>query len=465
MPSSSPLKIEFKVGNTYTRLDESKAKLDTTGNHLKVHDWTLFVDLEEGSDPNHVDLVKFDMNHDSFSPRIFQSHCPVPLKNSDGSTFWRFSTRQQTYGMNIGNISVIVRGRGGTNAKCNYKLESRDGEWKTTETFVLNERRNLRPFTPVKMWDHNFGVELELTASSHSRIDDIANIIGSKSNQHIAIYESWSEGKATSSHWKLVPDSSIACSLIDPDCNKFELVSPILMGGHGLNKCYHVLSNGVEAISSIKVNKSMGFHVHVDVSDISLFNLKKICQNFIKYEDVMDSFLPPSRRSDSEESKRYFKSNKKAIPGATNKDRHNLIKKCRTKMDLFSLMNPNDDRYYKLNFQNLVTGKQQTIEFRQHSSTSQYGKVKNWVRFCMALVKNSIRFRPPSPMMESSTLDEQFNNLFHYLIKDRYLKESYLQRRKDLAGLVLHEANQECCNGCSNEGICEAQHTRKRLRY
>ena len=147
----------------------------------------------------------------------------------------------------------------------------------------------------------------------------------------------------------------------------------------------------------------------------------------------MDSFLPPSRRSGSEKSREFFKSNRDAIPGATNKGRHTLIQRCNSKMGLFSLMNPNNERYYKLNFQNLVTNEKQTIEFRQHSSTFQYTKVQNWVRFCMAMVKHSILFRPPSPMKESSTIDDQFVHLFHYLIKDRYLKEAYLQRRKDFA--------------------------------
>jgi len=432
MPSSSPRKIEFRVGHSYKRLDKSKAKVSRTGNHLKVHDWTLFVDLEESTDPNHVDLVKFDLNDDSFTPRIFQCHCPIPWKNSDGSTSWRFTTHQRTDRMNMGLISVIVRGRGGTNAKHIYNLESKEGTWKTRDVIVLNERRNLRPFTPVKMWDHNFGVEFELTASSRLRKQDIANAIAIKSNEYIQVYK-YGEGKNTHNHWKVVPDSSIKCDLVDPNCQTFELVSPILMGGQGLNKCNHILSNGVQSISSIQVNKSMGFHVHVDVTGISLSNLKKICQNFIKYEDVMDSFLPPSRRSGSEKSRKFFKSNRDAIPGATNKGRHTLIQRCNSKMGLFSLMNPNKERYYKLNFQNLVTNEKQTIEFRQHSSTFQYTKVQNWVRFCMAMVKHSILFRPPSPMKESSTVDDQFVHLFHYLIKDRYLKEAYLQRRKDFA--------------------------------
>lgn len=52
----------------------------------------------------------------------------------------------------------------------------------------------------------------------------------------------------------------------------------------------------------------MGFHVHVDVTNVSRKDLICICQNFLKYEEVMDAFMPPSRRNNE-----YCKSNKNAL--------------------------------------------------------------------------------------------------------------------------------------------------------
>ena len=96
----------------------------------------------------------------------------------------------------------------------------------------------------------------------------------------------------------------------------------------------------------------------------------------------MDSFMPPSRRNGSPECDNYFKSNRKSVQpvGATNKQRHVALSHCCNVATLARMMNE-DGRYYKLNLQNLVTGRQPTIEFHQHSATLNYDKISAWVRF------------------------------------------------------------------------------------
>ena len=70
-------------------------------------------------------------------------------------------------------------------------------------------------------------------------------------------------------------------------CNKFELVSNILEGGKGAARIHNVTKALGRA--RIQVNKSMGFHVHVDVLGYSIEQLIKICQNFMKVRyDVAD---------------------------------------------------------------------------------------------------------------------------------------------------------------------------------
>jgi len=206
----------------------------------------------------------------------------------------------------------------------------------------------------------------------------------------------------------------------------------------------------------LKVNKSMGFHVHVDVSSMKLPQIIKICQNFIKYEDLMDTFMPLSRRSGSSESDKYFKSNRNSVARLihknTNKACHNALVSCNDINQLVSLMN-STGRYYKLNLQNLVTGRQPTIEFRQHSATISYDKINAWVRFCILFCTNSARLAPPSFFQEERNEDFMFEALFHYVIKDRALKNFYLDRRKKL------EKEEPCCTVCVNDEPC---YTRRR---
>lgn len=100
----------------------------------------------------------------------------------------------------------------------------------------------------------------------------------------------------------------------DPSCLTMELVSPVLCGKDGLGQVEVVM--GVLSELKVKVNESTGFHVHIgsnpffsleevlkDCGFLLLrtfltlrFKLKRICANFVKYEDAFDSLVPVSRR-------------------------------------------------------------------------------------------------------------------------------------------------------------------------
>lgn len=214
------------------------------------------------------------------------------------------------------------------------------------------------------------------------------------------------------------------------------------------------MERGLTSVASVSVNKSMGFHVHCDVRDLSLASLIRVCQTFIKYESSMDSFMPPSRRTGSAESNQYFRSNKFDIgPNLTNKQRHDMLGRCSSLEELCDMMNPSG-RYYKLNLQNLISRRQPTIEFRQHSATASYAKLKNWVRFCMAMVHNSARLRSSSCLKDSASLDDQFEKLFYFVIKDRFLRDYYLLRRSQLNSAGESVALDTCCDSCHHFDSC-----------
>jgi hypothetical protein len=294
------------------------------------------------------------------------------------------------------------------------------------------------------MADTEFGIELELSTSSDTSHKDVADLIEAKASVTVKDMTDNSLAAADSRTdiWRLVGDTSIACSSSSPNCNTFEIVSPILRGGAGIGEVDRVM-RALGKIPSIKINKSMGFHVHVNVKGLTLANLKNVCQNFVKYEKTMDMFMPESRR----ESK-FCHSNRSAFggPETTNKYIHEMIASCTSKEDLGNLMSP--DKYYRLNMQPLVSGRQPTIEFRQHSGTSDGEKVKSWIRFCVAFVHNSARFRAPSCLASTTDGDKIFDMLFMHEVKDRSIRDFYRKRSRDLA------EPSSCCDGCASGGGC-----------
>jgi hypothetical protein len=427
--------VDFIIGNTYTRLRDSTAKFDKTGTHRRVHLWTLYVDVPSNDDADLIRKVEFNMP--LMTPSKFVSHCPIEA----GSFGRRFQTTQLTYGPVSVRIAII--GRGGTVLRRSYRVVlSPVGTRGSSEKFV--ERRPLTPLAPVPMADTEFGIELELSTSSDTSHKDVADLIEAKASVTVKDMTDNSLAAADSRTdiWRLVGDTSIACSSSSPNCNTFEIVSPILRGGAGIGEVDRVM-RALGKIPSIKINKSMGFHVHVNVKGLTLANLKNVCQNFVKYEKTMDMFMPESRR----ESK-FCHSNRSAFggPETTNKYIHEMIASCTSKEDLGNLMSP--DKYYRLNMQPLVSGRQPTIEFRQHSGTSDGEKVKSWIRFCVAFVHNSARFRAPSCLASTTDGDKIFDMLFMHVVKDRSIRDFYRKRSRDLA------EPSSCCDGCASGGGC-----------
>jgi len=447
-------RVDFILGNSYSRIAATNAKFDRSGCHRRIHDWTLYVDVVTGEEAaDLIERVCFDMKDDSFDPREFTCYCPI-RKRVGNVTRYRFHTRQKTFG--AVNAEITIRGRGGSTLRFRHRVVLQDGgvEAENVQNFV--ERRPQKPLKPIKM-DGRFGIELEMTSDASDTAADISKAIRARAAIDVVdLTHNYAAARSSNEDWKLMSDASIVCNRERPDCNKFELVSPILAGGEGLNTAYKVL-DGLKKVSSINLNKSMGFHVHINVEHFSLAQLIKLCQQFIKFERAIDSIMPESRRSTVNQ---FCKSNRAAILGTSNRSRNERLAHCYTVDELCSVMNPGNDRYFKLNLQNLQTGRQPTVEFRQHSATSNVDKVKNWVRFCSAMVRNSAKFRSPSALKESTEDHEAFEMLFEFVIKDRALRNFYRERRAELRG---ESGNNErmgggghCCSGCGSGGHCSA---------
>eukprot|EP00494_Astrolonche_serrata_P000833 UN00839 len=94
--------------------------------------------------------------------------------------------------------------------------------------------------------------------------------------------------------FKIVHDSSVNSGAGGTRNCAFELVSPIMRGNHGVNKLYEC----VKHLSSLnaRVDKTAGYHVHVDMSNTTLVNKKRVAWNWHKFEAAFELLVSPSRR-------------------------------------------------------------------------------------------------------------------------------------------------------------------------
>ncbi|OZI08222.1 amidoligase enzyme [Siphonobacter sp. BAB-5385] len=168
----------------------------------------------------------------------------------------------------------------------------------------------------------------------------------------------------TRNHWKTVSDGSVQGT------DTFELVSPILEGLEGLEQVKTVCR--VLSQLRAKVNKTCGLHIHFDAEGFGIEQMKNTLINYAHYEGIIDSFMPLSRREDSN---RYCQS---VITLAGRVGQASTIRE---------LINLQHTRFQKINLQAYL--RHQTIEFRQHSGTVEFEKISNWILFLHNLVEYS----------------------------------------------------------------------------
>lgn len=201
-----------------------------------------------------------------------------------------------------------------------------------------------------------FGVEIECYNVLRSCL------INEVSQRNVSIQSEGYNHTDNNHYYKIVSDGSIQGN------DGQEVVSPILKGKDGLNSLKNVCDS-LDAVGA-KVNRSTGLHVHFDASKISDAHFVNIFKNYQKLESVIDSFMPNSRRANNNG---YCAS----LIGLN-------YNRCETKSDVISL---NRTRYRKVNAESYLRHK--TIEFRQHSGTTEYEKMANWINFLRKLIQYS----------------------------------------------------------------------------
>lgn len=207
------------------------------------------------------------------------------------------------------------------------------------------------PFT------RRFGVEIEAYNVSRSALVNALREAGIN-----VVAEGYNH--TTRNHWKVVSDGSLSGT------DTFEVVSPVLQGQAGLDQLQTVCR--VLKQKNAYINKSCGLHIHFDAEQIGLAQTKNLLINYNRYEAIIDSFMPNSRRG----SNNYYC-----------KGLGRAIATVEVGTSIEQIANRINDRYFKVNLQAYLRHK--TIEFRQHSGTIEFDKISTWVLFLHNLVEFS----------------------------------------------------------------------------
>eukprot|EP00951_Prasinocladus_malaysianus_P011565 scaffold85500_cov38-Prasinocladus_malaysianus.AAC.1 len=293
-------------------------------------------------DNDDISQVIFTL-HDSFKPQSF-------VKNMA-----EFATKQTSFGA-FTAAKVQVRLSDNSIHEIDYPLNfSSNGGW---TNYSVPLHRSHPSFYNVRQLplptDLTFGVELELTTGDYG-LDGVADIINDTSGHECDV--DYDRSRDATPYWRVTTDSSVHCGGFHGECQAFELVSPILRGGKGLQELHSVL----QAVNRMGVhadNPTAGFHVHVGVGHLSLEQLKKVCQSFVKYEEAFDMMVPRSRRDNE-----YCMSNRFSgrLGDLTNKQANDAIAHCQDMDELHELMNPDNSKHYKLSLMPVASGRQPTV--------------------------------------------------------------------------------------------------------
>lgn len=239
-------------------------------------------------------------------------------------------------------------------------------------------------FTPGVL-TRTFGVEIEAYGVPR------ATLLAELRAQGLEV-EAEGYNHTTQPHWKIVSDSSIS------GANAFELVSPVLRGLEGLAE----LEKACRALKVCRaqVNASCGLHIHFGASNLRIEHLRQLVRNYLVLEPTIDQLVPRARRANNA----YYCGS--LLRGRTQAEAEQAILGATSPEALSTAANAGS-RYHKLNLQSYF--RQRTVEFRQHSGSTDYEKISMWVKFLHNLIDYSASHlaTPALPVEQLATFNQR----------------------------------------------------------
>lgn len=263
-----------------------------------------------------------------------------------------------------------------------------------------------------------FGIEIEVImapALSHRAIADALNAAGVRASD-------MSYNHATQRFWKIVQDGSLGY-------RGAEIVSPPMPYTAESLQIVRVVMDTLTALGCT-VDRTCGLHVHVSADGMDTRQIANIAKCFVKFENFFDHIMPPSRRASQNQ---YVRSNRNYWGGYADTFANRAIEGFNGASTVEQLiwMNQNS-RYYKLNLNPLST--YGTIEFRQHSGTTDADKAVNWIKLLIAFVEKAAVSRPRARKQADIEPAKDMARFFKMFSIEADVRAFYIARRKALHG-------------------------------
>ncbi|WP_028842937.1 amidoligase family protein [Thermodesulfovibrio yellowstonii] len=256
-------------------------------------------------------------------------------------------------------------------------LEKMDVTYKSFIKLVKeNPRYELLPL-------YSYGVELEGLVRSRS---ELANKL---QENGIPAFETGYSHQIRNCSWRVGDDGSVRNNMSSDERQNFqslELTSSKLFSVEGFREIRKVCSIWAEVGGA--VNKSCGFHVHVDAWNLKRKDLKKLIMLWTRIEEVVQYLVSPSRRDN--QYCRLVRNKPEEVASL-----------------LVSLSLP--DRYMSLNLKAFRDHK--TVEFRIHQGTMNPDKIVNWVIFCLKTVEAAKKGVKHTDFSDVPTIEEVLDKI------------------------------------------------------
>lgn len=278
------------------------------------------------------------------------------------------------------------------------------------------------------------GVEIELF------VNDLNALVIALAEKGVRAHVERYNHATPSGYWKIVTDGSLDDELSSRTrgMSGYELVSPPL-DTPTMAFQLHLVCQALK-VAGAEVNKSCGFHVHHDIKDLSLDHIKNVYRLYDKHHASLEAFFPRLRRAGHNGYCMSLKEERSLYEGGTwyhVRPVIELVEEATSIQDMQRLVARNQARssirYTALNFCSYIS--YGTLEFRQHSGTTNYDKMIHWVMLTQAMIAAAVRKRKIAPLTAHMATREVLALTRDIFVEGTVEAKYYENRRREIKKL------------------------------